>query len=195
MIASIITQIASGARKITLGSLFPKRDFVFIKDIVQGFISIAEEKNTVGEVINIGSGFEVTINDTVNYVSEKMADYVTVEREKERARPEQSEVQRLLADNAKAIRICGWTPQYNSIDGFKKGLAETVAWMGRPENLEKYKTDPQRVSWTCRAVMKGSGSIMVFSLRQIDSLKMTASSVSSKTGGPTIPMSICSGKW
>ena len=99
----------------------------------------------MGEIINIGSGFEVTIKDTVNYVSEIMTAHITVERENERVRPEQSEVQRLLADNAKAIRICGWAPQYNSIDGFKKGLTETVAWMVRPENLEKYKTDQYNV--------------------------------------------------
>ena len=73
VIPTIITQIANGKRKIKLGALSPTRDFNYVKDTVQGFISIAESEKSVGEVINIGSNFEVSIGETAKLIAEAMA--------------------------------------------------------------------------------------------------------------------------
>ena len=141
VIPTVITQIADGKRKIRLGSLHPTRDFNYIKDTVNGFITLAESEKSVGEVINIGSNYEISIGDTVNLISEIMGADIEVETETVRVRPENSEVDRLLADNKKAKKLTGWEPLYAGREGFKRGLIETVKWFVNPENLKKYKPD------------------------------------------------------
>lgn len=141
VIPTVITQIASGDREIKLGSLHPTRDFNYVQDTVRGFIACAESDRSVGEVINIGSGFEISIGDTVGLIAEVMKADVEIKSESERIRPEKSEVERLLADNKKALDLCGWQPQYAEREGFKLGLAETVDWFIDPDNLKGYKAD------------------------------------------------------
>ncbi len=141
IIPTVITQIASGKRRLKLGAITPTRDFNFVMDTVRGFIAIAESESAVGEVINIGSNFEISIGDTVNLIAEAMGVEIEIETEQVRLRPEKSEVDRLWADNSKARRLTGWEPQYGGKDGFRRGLAETVAWFGQPENLKAYKAD------------------------------------------------------
>jgi len=139
VIPTVITQVANGLRKIRLGALHPTRDFSYIKDTVRGFIAVAESEKSVGEVINIGSNFEISIGDTVNLIAEVMGTEIQIESDEARLRPENSEVERLLADNTKAINLAGWEPLYAGKNGFKRGLFETVEWFINPENLEKYK--------------------------------------------------------
>lgn len=139
VIPTIITQIACGARRIKLGSLHPTRDFNYIKDTVNGFIAVAESDRSVGEVINIGSNFEVSIADTLHTIASIMGVEVEAETDDIRIRPEKSEVERLWADNSKAKRLLGWEPVYGGLEGLKRGLTETVAWFFRPENLARYK--------------------------------------------------------
>ena len=141
IIPTVITQIASGKRKIKLGALHPTRDFNFVMDTVRGFISVAESEESVGEVINIGSNFEISIGDTVQLIAEVMGVEIEIETDEVRLRPEKSEVDRLWADNSKARNLTGWEPVYGGREGFKRGLAETVAWFTKPENLKNYKTD------------------------------------------------------
>jgi len=141
IIPTVITQIANGARKIKLGSLHPTRDFTFVKDSVRGFVAVAESERSVGEVINIGSNFEISIGDTARLVAEVMGVEIEIETEEARLRPEKSEVDRLWADNSKAKLLAGWEPAYGGREGFKRGLAETAAWFSQPENLKIYKTD------------------------------------------------------
>jgi NAD dependent epimerase/dehydratase len=141
VIPTIITQIAQGERSIKLGSLTPTRDFNFIKDTVRGFIEVAQSEKTIGEVINIGSDFEVSIGETVQTISEVMGISIKIETEPQRIRPEKSEVDRLWADISKAKMLFNWKPVYGGKDGFKKGLEETVEWLIQPENLKMYKTD------------------------------------------------------
>ena len=141
VIPTIITQIANGKRKIKLGALSPTRDFNYAKDTARGFISVMESDKSVGEVINIGSNFEVSIGDTAKIIAEAMDAEIEFECDEERLRPEKSEVNRLWADNSKAKRLLGWEPQYGGRDGFKRGLRETVEWFTNPENLKKYKAD------------------------------------------------------
>jgi dTDP-glucose 4,6-dehydratase len=141
VIPTVITQIANGTRKIKLGALHPTRDFNYVKDTVRGFIAIAESEKSIGEVINIGSNFEISIGDTVQLIAEAMGVEIEIETDEIRLRPEKSEVNRLWADNRKAKQLVGWEPLYGGREGFKRGLAETAEWFSNPENLAGYKSD------------------------------------------------------
>jgi NAD dependent epimerase/dehydratase len=141
VIPTVITQIACGKRTIKLGALHPTRDFNYIKDTVSGFIQVMNSIKSIGNVINIGSNFEISIGDTVQLISDVMGEKVTVESESVRLRPEKSEVERLWADNTKAKELTGWEPMYSGREGLKRGLTETVEWFTNSNNLEKYKVD------------------------------------------------------
>ncbi|WP_373277662.1 GDP-mannose 4,6-dehydratase [Cylindrospermopsis raciborskii] len=141
VIPTVITQIANGIRKIRLGALHPTRDFNYVKDTVRGFIAIAESEKSIGEVINIGSNFEISIGDTVKLIAEAMGVEIEIETDEVRLRPQKSEVNRLWADNSKAKQLVGWEPLYGGREGFKQGLAETAEWFMNPTNLAGYKSD------------------------------------------------------
>lgn len=141
VIPSIITQVANGKRKLNLGALHPTRDFNFVKDTAAGFIAAATADAGVGEVINIGSNYEISIGDTVELIAEIMSADIEVQLDEERIRPQASEVNRLWAENGKAKRLLGWEPRYAGIEGLRTGLSETVDWLKNPENLAQYKHD------------------------------------------------------
>jgi NAD dependent epimerase/dehydratase len=141
VIPTIITQLASGKRKIKLGSLHPTRDFNYIKDTVNGFISVMKHDQSIGEVINIGSNFEVSIGETARLIAEIMGVDIEIETDDVRIRPEKSEVERLWADNSKAKALLGWEPKYGGKEGFKRGLKETIEWFTDERNLSQYKAD------------------------------------------------------
>lgn len=141
IIPTVITQIASGKRRIKLGALHPTRDFNFVSDTVRGFIAELESDGGIGEVINIGSNYEISIGETVQLIAEVMGVEIEIETEKARLRPDNSEVERLWAANAKAKELIDWEPEFAGRDGLKRGLTETVAWFQDPENLKGYKTD------------------------------------------------------
>jgi dTDP-glucose 4,6-dehydratase len=139
VIPTIIAQIASGARAIRLGSLHPTRDFSFMADTARGFIHGALADRAVGEVINIGSGFEISIGDTAALIAGIMGVDIEIEQAGERVRPKNSEVERLFAGIGKAERLLGWTPAYAGRDGFRRGPEETIAWFSDPAHLSRYK--------------------------------------------------------
>lgn len=139
VIPTIITQIASGKKQIKLGSLTPTRDFSYIEDMCRGFIALAECEKAIGETVNIGSNFEISIGDVVDNIKEIMNSDVQVITDNTRLRPEKSEVERLWADNTKARNLTGWAPLYAGKNGFRRGLLETVEWFTNPENLKIYK--------------------------------------------------------
>ncbi|NRS49396.1 NAD-dependent 4,6-dehydratase LegB [Brevibacillus sp. HB2.2] len=139
VIPTIITQIAAGQKTIKLGSLHPTRDFNYVKDTVRGFISMAQSDRSVGEVINIGSNYEVSIGQTAEFIAELMGQDIEIVTEDNRLRPEKSEVERLWADNSKAKELLGWEPDYSGTEGFKRGLAETIKWFLNPSHLSQYK--------------------------------------------------------
>ena len=141
VIPTIITQIANGARKVELGALSPTRDFSFIQDTVNGFLAALNSTDGLGQVVNLGSNFEISIRDTVSLIAESMNARVEITSSKERLRPEKSEVERLWADNSKADKLFGWQPTYSGQDGFRRGLSETIAWFMQSENLRSYKSD------------------------------------------------------
>lgn len=141
VIPTIITQLASGAEKIKLGAIYPTRDFNYVQDTVNGFISVMNHTASVGEVINIGSNYEVSIGETAELIAEVMDVKVEIETDDIRLRPGKSEVERLWANNQKAKQLIGWTPQYGEKEGFKRGLKETAEWFMNPHNLSQYKAD------------------------------------------------------
>lgn len=141
VIPTIITQIAAGVDEIRLGAIHPTRDFNYVRDTVRGFVAVAEADQALGEVINIGSNYEISVGDTVALIAERMGREVRIVCENERLRPNGSEVERLWAENAKARELTGWTPEYAEREGFGRGLDETIAWFSDPANLARYKTD------------------------------------------------------
>jgi len=141
VIPTIITQISNGNKQIRLGALHPTRDFSFVTDTVRGFIAIAENEKSIGQVINIGSGFEISISDTAKLILEVMKSDIEIVKEEQRLRPENSEVERLYADCTKARDLLNWEPQFGGLEGFKRGIAETVHWFSQSDNLTLYKHD------------------------------------------------------
>jgi NAD dependent epimerase/dehydratase len=141
VIPAIITQIARGQRQIKLGALSPTRDFSHVRDTVAGFIAALNSDQGLGEVVNFGSNFEISIGDTAHLIAEAMNTEIEIITDNARLRPENSEVARLWADNTKAKRLFGWQPAYGGREGFKRGLAETAEWFQDQANLVSYKAD------------------------------------------------------
>jgi dTDP-glucose 4,6-dehydratase len=140
VIPTIITQIVDGQRKIKLGALYPTRDFNYIEDTVSGFIAIAKSEATIGEVINIGNNYEISIGNTANLIAEIMSVDIDFETETDRLRPEKSEVFRLRCDDSKAKNLINWQPKYSGKKGLKEGLRKTIEWFAVKEHLQHYKT-------------------------------------------------------
>ena len=141
VIPTIITQIANGKREIQLGSLHPTRDFNFVADTVNGFLQGLKSDKGIGEVINLGSNYEISIGDTAKAIAEVMGADIEILTDDQRLRPEKSEVERLWADNKKAKELLGWQPEYSGLEGFKRGLQETADWFTHSGNLAAYKSD------------------------------------------------------
>lgn len=141
VIPSIITQIASGLELLRLGALEPTRDFSYVEDTVSGFISAFKSHNFSGDIINLGSGFEISVGNTAVLIKEIMQSDIEIISDSNRIRPESSEVNRLFSSNKKAIDILKWTPHYGGLNGFKKGLIKTIDWYCSSDNIKKYKSD------------------------------------------------------
>tara|TARA_B100000795_G_scaffold265703_1_gene247879 strand:- start:560 stop:1537 length:978 start_codon:yes stop_codon:yes gene_type:complete len=137
VIPTIITQIASGVKELKLGDLTPTRDFNYVEDTCLGMISILESENTIGEVINIGSNYEISIEDTLNIIKSLMGSDLEFITDTNRMRPEKSEVYRLFCDNSKIKTLTNFKPQVS----IQEGLQKTIDWFTKPENLKKYKSD------------------------------------------------------
>jgi NAD dependent epimerase/dehydratase len=141
VIPTIISQIAKGERRIKLGAVSPTRDFNYVKDTVAGFIAALQSDKGLGEVVNFGSNFEISVGDTAKMIAEVMGSEIEIVTDEQRMRPVNSEVERLWADNSKALRLFGWQPNYGGIEGFKRGLSETAEWFVNLANLAGYKSD------------------------------------------------------
>ncbi len=135
VIPTIISQIAGGMKEIQIGDLSPTRDFNFVADTCQGFMELAKCNRSIGETVNIGSNFEISIKDTMDMIKDIMHSDVRFITDEQRIRPENSEVFRLWCDNSKIMTLTGFEPK-NSI---REGLEKTVEWFTKPENLAKYK--------------------------------------------------------
>ena len=141
VIPTVITQILQGVDSIRLGALRPTRDFNFVADTVKGVIKIHDESASIGEVINIGSGYEISVGDTVAMIVDIIGRPIRIETDEARLRPALSEVDRLWADNTKAKRILGWSPEFGGTEGFRRGLERTIAWFSEPRAQSRYRAD------------------------------------------------------
>lgn len=141
VIPAIITQIASGQRRIKLGAVTPTRDFNFVQDTVDGFMAALLSDVGVGETVNFGSNYEISVGDTAQLIADVMEVSIEIDTDEQRLRPANSEVERLWADNTRARDLFGWRPAYAGRDGLRRGLAETALWFSRSENLSNYKVD------------------------------------------------------
>jgi NAD dependent epimerase/dehydratase len=137
IIPTIISQIASGSKVIQVGDLSPTRDFNYVQDTCKGFVEIAKSDQTIGEIVNIGSNFEISIKDTFELIKKLMNSNVQFEVDPQRIRPQKSEVSRLWCDNSKIEQLTGFKPQFS----IESGLAKTIEWFTEPNNLNHYKTN------------------------------------------------------
>jgi len=137
IIPTIISQLCNGSDEISLGSLSPTRDLVYVKDTARGFISLAENDNTIGEEINIATQDEIPIGDLAQKLINAIRPAATIISDEQRVRPEKSEVERLLGSNEKIKSLTGWAPEWSLDDG----LAATIEWFKEPANLAAYKSD------------------------------------------------------
>lgn len=135
VIPTIITQIASGMKQIKLGDTSPTRDFNYVEDTCRGFIELARCDKAIGETVNIGSNFEISVGDTLNLIKELMQSDVEFMTDEQRIRPEKSEVFRLWCDNTRIRELTGFEPRFD----IRQGLQRTIDWMTQPANLAKYK--------------------------------------------------------
>lgn len=145
IIPTIVSQIVNGAKSIKLGATHTTRDFNYIDDTVNGFLLAAQSDQSCGEVINLGTGYEVSIKDLVSMISLIMDRPMTIISDEQRMRPKKSEVERLCADNTKARQLLDWMPNFSGEEGLKAGLEKTIAWFSNQENLKYYKAQMYNV--------------------------------------------------
>ncbi len=141
VIPSIISQISSGKSQIKLGSITPTRDFIYVKDTCDAFISLANCQEAIGKIVNASSNFEISIKETVNLISEVMDKNITIITDDNRIRPEKSEVNRLYGDNSLLKKLTSWQPNFSGLKGFREGLRITKEWFTQENNLKFYKPD------------------------------------------------------
>lgn len=137
VIPTIISQLLSGKKAISLGALHPTRDLLFVKDTTEGFVEIAKSDNTVGEEINIATNLEISVGDLAQKIIDQINPSAQILTDDLRLRPEKSEVERLLGSNEKIKKLTKWK-QLTSLD---EGLSITINWFKDPINLSRYKAD------------------------------------------------------
>jgi len=135
IIPTIISQVLSGKKHIKLGSLHPTRDLVYVKDTVEGFVKILETKNSEGEVVNISTQKEISMGDLAHKIIKLCASDCKIKLESKRKRPVKSEVERLLGQNKKLLKLTGWKPETS----IEEGLKATIEWFRDGNNLKLYK--------------------------------------------------------
>jgi dTDP-glucose 4,6-dehydratase len=132
VIPTIITQCLSG-ETIRLGSLHPTRDLSYVADTVEGFLLAASQPGAIGQTINLGSGHEISVGELARLIAKLAGRVISIENEAERVRPQQSEVERLLASNTLARTVLGWEPTVS----LEEGLQRTIEWM--QAHLNRYR--------------------------------------------------------
>jgi dTDP-glucose 4,6-dehydratase len=140
IIPTVITQILKNEKNIKLGSIYPTRDFSYIDDIVYGFECAIKSNNATGEVINLGSNFEISILNMVKLIAKLMNKNIEIKSDSKRIRPKTGEVDRLYSSNTKAKKLLKWKPNFSGLDGFKKGLVKTISWFEDKKNIIGYKS-------------------------------------------------------
>ena len=137
VIPTIVSQIVKGNKKIKIGNLNTTRDFLYVEDLCIAFEKIYKSKRLFGEIVNVGSNFEISIKDLISKISKIMKVNIDISIDPKRIRPKKSEVYRLKCNNKKLKKFTGWKPKYN----FTKGIIELIEWMKKDENIKYYKSE------------------------------------------------------
>ena len=140
-IPTMITQVIINEKEINLGNLISKRDFSYVDDTVMGFVSCLSNKKCIGEVINLGSGYDFSMQEVLLIIEDILNKKLKVNVDQKRIRPEKSEVNHLLSNNTKAKKLLNWEPQFKGKKGFEEGIRKTIEWFGKKENLSLYKSN------------------------------------------------------
>lgn len=141
VIPTIITQILKGKKEISLGALHPTRDLVYVEDTVNGFVKALQVSEIAGEVVQLGTGHETSIGNLAEFIADLMGVKIKIQSSRKRVRPDRSEVERLVADPAKAKKLMQWVPQHAGMEGLRRGLLTTIEWFQNPANQIYYKDD------------------------------------------------------
>lgn len=128
IIPALISQFLSGSQEIQVGSIDPRRDFTFARDTARAFVLAAESSAAIGETINLGAGFDVSVAEIIDDLATIFGNNPTIRTDSKRVRPANSEVMQLLSDNRKAEQLLDWRPNFEGRDGFRRGLELTVEW-------------------------------------------------------------------
>lgn len=140
IIPSIITQILKNKNLVKIGNLSPTRDFTYVEDTAEAFLSTIKNNKINGETINLGNNFEISIKNILRILKNDFGYKFEVKIDKKRIRKKSSEVDRLFASNLKAKKILKWKPKYDGINGFKKGLIKTINWFSHSNNIKHYNS-------------------------------------------------------
>lgn len=133
VIPNVIAQVHS-KNQVTLGNLYPTRDFTFVRDTVRAFLRAMEVPDVLGRELNVGSGFEISVGEIARTIARLMGKEITISADTARVRPQSSEVGRLWADSREASALLGWSPQVS----LEEGLRETIDWViGHPEYYQE----------------------------------------------------------
>ena len=141
IIPSIITQLLKKNNVVKLGNLSPTRDFTYVEDTANAYLTTINNKHISGEIINLGNNFEISIKNILKILKDDFGYKFDVKIDKKRIRAKNSEVDRLYASNSKAKKILKWKPVYGGLEGFKQGLEKTIKWFSDPKNLKHYNSD------------------------------------------------------
>lgn len=127
-IPAVMLQLLKGSKSLKIGSLHPTRDFTYVTDTANGFVKSLKLKSH-GEVLNLGSNFEISMRDTVKKIIKISGKKnIKINQENKRIRPKKSEVNRLFSKNTKAKKLLKWSPEYGGTKGFERGLIKTFKW-------------------------------------------------------------------
>ena len=139
-IPSIISQVIKNNKSIKVGNIKTRRDFTYVDDTVLGYIKTLNNRRIIGETINLGTGMDFSILDTINLIKKinKKKD-LKLSIDKNRIRPQKSEVTRLISNNKKAKNLLNWSPKFKGKKGFELGLKKTNEWFSKNENIKLYK--------------------------------------------------------
>lgn len=145
VIPTVISQLAKGIKEIRLGNLNPTRDFTFVEDTARAFVKSLVAKNIIGKVINLGTQFEISIENLVKEIAMIMNTDVAICADEERFRPKNSEVERLCSNNTLAREMLHWSPEYAGLEGLRAGLRKTVSWFSDQHVQKLYKAEVYNV--------------------------------------------------
>ena len=139
-ISTIISQVINSNKSIEVGNINTRRDFTYVEDTVMGYIKTINNKKIIGETINLGTGKDFTISETIELIKNiNFKKDLKIKIDKKRIRPVKSEVTRLISNNKKAQKLLNWRPKFIGKKGFNLGLKKTNEWFSNRDNVKLYK--------------------------------------------------------